>query len=115
MVWKKEKKTKGDMERKQRGGEELTLPTPRHTHTPCTRSLYRGCTWYDNEGMHKVLQVCYRPTKKNRGERRGMRTHRPPSPRISYTVHALSIGESRKVRRRGMLSRTLREKKRNKA
>ena len=63
-------------------------PTPRPTHTTCTRSLYRGCARHDNVEMHKVRQVCYRKKKKpNRGERRGMR------------------------KRRGILSKTLPKKK----
>ena len=40
-----------------------------------------------------------------------MRTHRPPPLRTPHTLHALSIGETRKVRQRGMLSKTLRKKK----
>ena len=54
---------KHGIKKKQRGGEEWTLPNPRHTQGPCTRSLYRGCTKYDNEGMHKVWHVCYRQKK----------------------------------------------------
>ena len=40
-----------------------------------------------------------------------MRTHRPPHPRTPHTLDALSIGKTRKVRQRGMLSKTLGEKK----
>ena len=39
-----------------------------------------------------------------------MRTRRPPRPRAPYTFHSLSIGETRKVRQRGMLSKTLQER-----
>ena len=68
------------MKKKQRGGEEWTLPTPRHTHTPCTRSLYRRGTRYDNKGMHKVWQVCYRATKKKPGRKERYENPLPATP-----------------------------------
>ena len=43
-----------------------------------------------------------------------MRTHRPPNSHTPHTLHALSIGETRKVRQRGMLSKTLRRKNKKK-
>ena len=75
--------------RKQMGGEEGTLPRPHHTHTPCTRSLYQGCTRYDNEGMHKVWQVCYHPTEIPRRKKRyenpqTRHTCAPPTPYGPY-------------------------------
>ena len=61
MVWKKKGgygkpyKHQGMKKQKTKGeGEVRTQPTPRHTHTPCTRSFYWGCKRYDNDGMHRV-------------------------------------------------------------
>ena len=43
-----------------------------------------------------------------------MRTRRPPRPRTPYTFHALSIGDTHKVRQRGMQSKMLQERKKEK-
>ena len=63
----------------------MVWKTPRHTHTPCTRSLYRRCTRYDNEGMHKVRQVCYYPAKKK--PRREKRYENPPPAMPAHPLH----------------------------
>ena len=39
-----------------------------------------------------------------------MNTRCPPRPHTPYTLHTLSIGETRKVRQRGMLSKALQER-----
>ena len=57
----------------------MVWKTPRHTHTPCTGSLYRGCIRYDNEGIHKVWQACYCPTKEKKPKREERYENPPPA------------------------------------
>ena len=55
------------------------------------------------------------PKNKEAEPRRKERYENPPpaTPAHPHTLHALSIGKIRKVRQRGMLSKTLRKKKRD--
>ena len=55
--------------------------------------------------------------KKKTGRKRKERYENPPpaTPAHTHALQALSIGNTRKVPQRGMLSNTLRKKKRHKA